>query len=167
MPKEKFETSTAREFIIADQFYKKYLKDQSTKNLNLLCATLCRPATSKAESIILEDNRIKLISRNHAEKTAWKFRFVPRWKKICLIAYFGACKKTIDDVYGPYLFHKSEDSGTKKSGSIDFGWNGFFMSIAESNIFGKFDQVVDTRLHTVLFYALKKVTEAEESNTKN
>lgn len=171
MAAPKLENATANEFVLADDYYQKFMESHQVKYLNLLCATLCRPSLTGSKAIELEDNRIPIVSRLQIERSAWKWKFIRMWKKFTIIAYFSACKLYIHNTYGPYLFSGSgESEGQAKSTGINFGWLGAFMTIAENGIFGSYEEVMRTRFHTLAYYMLKKnqdQKEAEAAAKKN
>lgn len=153
------EMATCMEFLIADDYYNKYFDTGDKKFLRYLIATICRRKGSGESFIETGDVRTPLISRAWIIKNSWMVRFMPRWQKSVVLAYFSGSKEYVHKLYKRWLF----DGGDKEpAGMVNFGWSGIFMSVAESGVFGNLEKVHRTNFHQVLQYCVKKKQDDEE-----
>lgn len=141
LPDDNFELGTAFQYALADDYYRKFHETKEDKYMYCLISTL------------LYDN-VPLTSKEYIEKRAMIFTKLTAIEKVVIMAYFGAVKNMIYDKFRRYLFTSDEDSSI--STSVDFGWWGRYMDIAESGVFGDIQGVYKTRFYDVVVYLIQK-----------
>lgn len=173
MCREMLDSSTIREFIIADEYLSAYVaamekgdKKESQKQLFLLLATVMRPANADhRETERINDKRVPLHGRTQVEHHAAILRrystSVLLKKKIYYAASIAAMtvlatKIFIHENYMPHL--SGDDEGG--SGGLNFGWNTIVMDLAENGAFGDIEQVYNSQLHDIMIFCIKKAQDA-------
>lgn len=162
LPAEKLWNASAIEFAIADEYYTQFADSKEPDKLLFLLATLARPEDpDKPRHKKLEDKRIPLMNREEAEERAQDLAGVdPAYIHIAFL-YFTGCKKWIHDTYGQYIFN--EDGESEKD---PLGWWGTFMRLAETGVFGDFDETVQKPIHNILQYLMKNSMDHERMKKK-
>ena len=78
-----------------------------------------------------------------------------------IIRYFGDC---LEQIYrnvaliSPTFWGKTE--GEAEAKGIDFGWDGIFLEVAKDQVFGTYNQVLESKFHDVMIYSIKKYEDA-------
>jgi hypothetical protein len=161
-PKPMLENASGYEFAVAEEIYPLIQGDTAEENLLKLTATICRPADpDKAAVIANEDIRIPLYNKEERDLIARDLQGLDPAVQHIAFLYFTACKEFIHELYGPFIFTGDSPDDVSKM----LGWYGTFFSIAETGIFGKLDQVFQTKLHTLLQYLMK--AKADTDRIKN
>lgn len=132
------ENMTAFEFERADNYIRKAL-DGNENAMWCLLAVLARldgkQATSKNE---INDRAVLLYGLDK--------RLVAY-----LLEFYSNCRDKIHRM-AKVLF----EDGDSKSGGLNLGWNGIFLSLAEENVFGSYQEVLETPIHDIIIYLLKR-----------
>ncbi len=151
LPKKGFGDGTAIEFAIADDYATKFAAENNEKYLRLLAATLARP---------LDKNkmRLPLISRDETEYRANnEFSELPIEICISILLYFTGAKVNISEWYGEFLFDEVEQKFSIATAHFpNFGWWSAYLQIAESHVFGNYEQVLQTNFHRICMYLIEK-----------
>jgi hypothetical protein len=164
LPKAKFENGTALEFALGDQFLDKFTKTGEESDLLNLVSVLAR---HQGKSIA---------SKEESEYIATNFKGLPIGISMSVLLYFVGIKEYIHKLYGELLFgDNDEDADTAAIAHFpNFGWWGSFLQIAESGVFGNYEQVLQTNFHRVVMFLIEKRKESErmkamydKQNTKN
>ena len=164
LPKEKFMNGSALEYPMADDFLSRFGEKGDEATLLLLVATISREAKTDATSIEKTgDVRTPLSSRGEIEARAARLKGLSVEAQTAVLLYFAGVRTYIHRIYAEYLFEQptenieGEIEVTSASGSgADFGWWGKYMEVAESQVFGNYDQVLQTNFHTICAYLVKK-----------
>ena len=189
MCREMLDSSTIREFIIADEYLTAYVAAlekgdaiESQKQLFYLLATVMRPANADPRvTERINDQRVPLHGRTQIEHHAAILR---RYSKSLLYKraiYYAASVAvmtvlaTKNFIHANYMPHLSGDGGEGSgSGGVNFGWNTIVMDIAENGAFGDIETVYNSQLHDVMIFCVKKAQDAaaqraamEASRNKN
>lgn len=168
LPGAKFATVSGREYMLLDQLYQKWKESDWTDALieSQMIALLLRP---RAEEKHASDARVPLQSQ--AQTESW-MKLIEKLKpsvRLTMLYFISANRKFIFDTYGHWLFqdssqkdqmHEGEDQEMQEpedDGGVNFGYMGMFMDIAEDGVFGTYEQVLDTSIHTLFAYQVKKV----------
>lgn len=164
-PSEQFETGTAIEYPIADAYYRDYLEHGNPDDLIKLTATLCRPRKrNEADIIKTGDPREILASRDEAEARAKQLTDLPEEVQMMTFLYFDRIKALIHSTYGDYLFKGSDDE--QDGGGLNFGWWSTYMDIAETGVFGNYEQVLQANFHTLCMFLAKRKSESDAREQK-
>lgn len=151
LPNAGFYNGTAIEFAIADDYATKFATTNDEKYLRLLAATVAHP---------LDDNDVRqpLTSREEAEKRADKeFAKLPIEICISVLLYFTGVKVKISEWYGEFLFDEVEQKFSIATAHFpNFGWWSAYLQIAESHVFGNYEQVLQTNFHRICMYLIEK-----------
>lgn len=171
---EKMETSTLREFILADEAYTHIVRTMADPHAEgaadvverqglILLAILARPLSGDlAQYIQTGDRRIPIESEYHAHILA--DRITRRDRDVYIhtaILYFTGVKQYIFDSYGPHIFGSHEDGNTSAD-AIDLGWHSHTAAVAQQGVFGHHvEEVVETNLHRFLLHLVDENQKAE------
>jgi hypothetical protein len=151
LPTANFENGTAVQFPLADKYLQDFTEKGEEEALLKLVASLCMAA--KNDKLIVE-------------KRAELLRGMPHETQIAVMLYFIGIKQFIADTYGEYLFDdegEEEDLAVRVSVSHfpNFGWWAAYLQIAESGVFGNYEQVLNTNFHRVIMYLIEKRKESK------
>lgn len=130
------------------------LKNKSA--INRLIACLCRPEKlcDKLSPDYNGDPREKF-NPELLEHYASLIQHLPVEFKCYFIKYFESCADYIVEQFRP-LFTPTHESSEAESNRPNFGWLGFIMALADTSVFGNFEQTQYTNIYTALAYRLKK-----------
>lgn len=163
-PKPSLENASGYEFAVAEEIYPLIKGDEAAENLLKLTATICRPANPDPAAVIAnEDIRIPLYNKEERDLIARDLEGLDPAIQHIAFLYFTACKEFIHELYGPFIF----TGDTPDDVSRMLGWYGTLFSIAETGIFGKLDQVYQTKLHTLLQYLMKAKADTDRIKNKS
>lgn len=146
-----FDNGTAVQFPLADKFLQAFTEKGEEENLLRLVAALC--VAAKNDEFIIE-------------KRAESLQGLPHETQIAVMLYFIGIKQFISDTYGEYLFdddEEEEDLAVRVSVAHfpNFGWWAAYLQIAESGVFGNYEQVLNTNFHKVIMYLIEKRKESK------
>lgn len=159
-PDPKFDNEAAIVYVIADEFYKEYVETNDPALLIKLLATLAREKNS-------EGRRVPIIDRKEVEQRALTLKKIDPVYPWMAFLYFTACKEFIHNFYGPYIFARPEENEGESGGDVvDFGWFGVFFKLAETNVFGKLDQVFQEDMHSICQYLMKNKIDSDREKSK-
>lgn len=158
LPKSKMSNVMCIEYWLADEYYMRFLEKKDETDLDKLCAVLMRPKSTNQEQILKrDDTRAALTGRREVEQRALKFAGLPQSVKLYVLAYFSGTKLYVSNTFGEYIFNQEENENGEGSGGADFGWYGAFQSVAENNIFGNLQSVInDTNFFDLCVYLVRK-----------
>jgi hypothetical protein len=158
LPKRLFEDGTAIEFAMADQFLDAFNKSGNETDLLKLVGSLATPLSKNAGS-----SRVVICNREEAEHRADVLRGIPMETAMAVLLYFVGTKAFISEQYGKFLFDDDEDDeqddAIVRSATAhfpNFGWWGAYLGIAESGVFGNYEQVLHTNFHRVAMFLIEK-----------
>jgi hypothetical protein len=126
---------TIQEYAEAEATLKKIGSTKAKQHLNKLCAILCKPAQAKFD-------------RAAINARANDFERLSETVKLYVFYLFINNKEKILDRYAEIF------SGEPDPDSI--GWTGTFFTLAESQVFGNVDGVVQRNVHEIFLYLLQK-----------
>lgn len=162
-PSDKLFNASANEYVIADEYYQKYIETQDTYQLQLLLATLVREIDKdKPTAERLEDPRIPFMYREEAEDRAQRLAGLEPAYQYAAFLQFTGSKKWIHDTYGRYIFSETEENADPDP----FGWWGVFFKLAETGVFGNLESTLQTSFHTICQYLMKNAMDAEREKKK-
>jgi hypothetical protein len=145
LPADDFDQGTALQFALGADYYKIYIEKQEDKDLHYLCSTL-----------LYTD--VPLCDKAEIEKRADMFAQLRPVEKMTILAYFAAIQEMIAEKFGQWLFRDDEGSAPA---SINFGWWGVYMDIAESGVFGDLRGVYQSRFYDIVVYLIQKKEQYE------
>lgn len=151
LPATNFDNGTAVQFPLADKFLQAFTEKGEEEDLLRLVASLCLAA--KNDEFIIE-------------KRAELLRGLPQETQVAVMLYFIGIKQFIADTYGEYLFDEEEEEEdllvrVSVSHFPNFGWWAAYLQIAESGVFGNYEQVLNTNFHKVIMYLIEKRKESK------
>lgn len=154
LPKQNLDDMVAAEFAFADLFLKQFVDSSEPKMLNLLVATLCRPAkpASAMQSPDWDGVAREKYNGAIAERRALEFAGLDIATKIVVLHHFIEQKRFVFDTYD--IFSKGGEGGS--GGGFDIGWVALIFELAEQAIFGDFDKVSFTNMNTLCLYLHNK-----------
>lgn len=168
-PKPKFENGSCLDFVLADGYYHKYSNTLDETHLLRLVATLCRPASAQKESARLSgDIRMPIRTKEEVEAIAQQLeRLDPVYRSVALLYWIGV-KEYINRTYwmlftGPNT-EQPEGAEPPATNGPKFGWWSKFMEVAESGLFGNYDQVLQKRLHLICMYLVDQQSKSERAS---
>lgn len=140
------------EYMVAFDFFRRYVDHKDVSDLNKLCAVLYRP---RRKGEINNDLRIDFNASECVRRAKWWCR-VPFEDRFIIYSWFAACDnffKTGEiEVDGQRISFQGlfKQSGGGELGVKDLGLTGVLMSVAEAGTFGTLENVNRTNLYTVL-----------------
>lgn len=160
---DKFADANNLEYAVADEKYTQCMqaKDQDTfiSALHELSCVLYRPRVTG------KDKKITYPAMRDRDDINTRLKTIANWPdKIHLssLYYFSNIKTYIDKLYGRWLFDDPQGDPEDKearpavSSGPKFGWWGTFLDIAETGVFGNFDQVLQQNFHNTCMYLVQK-----------
>lgn len=164
LPKAKFEDGVAIEFPMADRFLEAFTKTGEVADLMKLVGTLAREKMPTTP-IFKKSPRALLLSREDAENRAEILRGLPLETAMSVLLYFVGIKEYIAQNYGQFLFDEDEEDDVNIQSATahfpNFGWWSAYLQIAESGVFGNYEQVLQTNFHRVIMFLIEKRKEAK------
>jgi hypothetical protein len=158
LPKAKFEDGRAVEFPTADQYLDVFTKSGNESDLLKLVGTLAAPVDKKGK-------RIPILNKEDAEHRADLLRGLPSEISMSVLLYFVGVKQYISKTYGRFLFEPEDDEDDTPSVATahfpQFGWWGSYLGIAESGVFGNYEQVLRTNFHRIAMFLIEKRKESK------
>ncbi|TPE43988.1 hypothetical protein [Pontibacter mangrovi] len=154
LPKQNLDDMMAAEFAFADLFLKQFVDSSEPKMLDLLVATLCRPAKPAAAMQTPDWDGVEREKYNGAiaERRALEFAGLDIATKVVVLHHFIEQKRFVFDTYD--IFSKGGEGGS--GGGFDIGWVALIFELAEMGIFGDFDKVSFTNMNTLCLYLHNK-----------
>lgn len=140
------------EYMVAFDFFRRYVDNKDINDLNKLCAVLYRP---KRKGQIDNDIRVEFNASECVRGAKW-WSQIPFVDKFIIYSWFAACDnffKTGEiEVDGQRISFRElfKQSGGDELGVKDLGLTGVLMSVAEAGTFGTMENVNKTNLYTVL-----------------
>ena len=82
-----------------------------------------------------------------------------------VLLYFVGIKEYIAKNYGQFLFDEDDEDDVNIQSATahfpNFGWWSAYLQIAESGVFGNYEQVLQTNFHRVIMFLIEKRKEAK------
>lgn len=101
------------------------------------------------------------------------FNEVPLWQKQCIVIWFSFCVHclqqadiTINSIEVNLSSLFPTNSGSADPRTVNFGWTGVVMDIAETGVFGDAKETSQTSLYEILIYLLKKELDHKKASKK-
>lgn len=145
LPHDLFSDGTCYEYAKADEHLGRYLQNNDPKDLDLFFATLVRHKGQTSTT----DKQI--------EKKVKKIKGVTPKIKLVTACYFLSVKKYVYTTFERWLF----DGDPPRPGSVNLGWWGAFMRIAQMGVFGNLEKVHETFFFDVLAYMIQQKEDVE------
>lgn len=174
LPSDKLSNCSLIEYAFADKALTGILAlDNSPKNeakkleaITRIVAILCRPMRTDVDlqSPEYEGDPREKFSTPLVEHRVQIFKKLPLHIKQAVFLYFVAGRKWLHENF-KVLFDNREPNepetknipfGKTKLNAPDFGWMGVIFQLAESGVFGPFDQVKHFFLHTACYHMAQK-----------
>lgn len=159
LPRPKFENGTCLDFVLADGYFQAWMSTGDPAQLLRLVATLCRePRRDKREALTTGDERVPLRQKEEVEHRARRLDGLPPEITASVMLYFAGVKEYVARTYwvlfdSPNPTQNGEGEGdTERDRDGDgpkFGWWSVFLQVAETGIFGQYEEVLQRRLHLV------------------
>lgn len=167
VPKPDFSTITLGEFAIVDVYYRRFVRPKpSEKALDLLVATLCRPAGDPAswQDARWNGDQRQLFNSNTTEIAGYgPVASLPIAYKVMVLQLVSQALRNIQRAYR-IIFEKpgpeSDPPGVPLPESMP-SYVALIFDLAEQGIFGDFEKTSYTPIHTVLTYLRKKKLDAK------
>jgi len=153
---------------MADVYYRRFVRPKpSEKALDLLVATLCRPAGDPGlwKDPRWNGDRRQVFNTHHTELAAFgPIRSLPIGYKVMVLQLVSQALRTIHRSYR-VIFEKPDPDSTEfhvpRPESIP-GFVALIFDLAEQGIFGDFEKTSHTPIHTVLTYLKKKKLDSKD-----
>lgn len=161
LPRAQFKDGAAIEFPMADQFVMAFSKSGAESDLLKVVGSLATPVENG------QTKRQIIKSREDAEHRADILRGISIETAMAVLLYFLGIKQFIAEKYGDFLFDDEDDDDddalvrAAMAHFPNFGWWGSFLGIAESGVFGTYEQVLQTNFHRVVMFLIEKRKEAK------
>lgn len=159
LPGDNFRNGSLIEYIFADALLQHVIADDKVDEdiLNELVAVLCRPAKPfwfirKRVSEWNDGDPREKFNSSLIEKRKKKLSRLPIHYKIYVLRYFVGCKLHILETYEE-LFPKPKE-GAKASATSGSTWIELLKDIADTKLYGNYDETAYYNLHTILTNAL-------------
>lgn len=170
-PAEALFNMTFGEYMVAFDFFRRYVDHKDVNDLNKLCAVLYRP---KRSGKVDNDIRVEFNANECVRRAKW-WRRIPLEDKYIIYSWFSSCDnffKTGEiEVDGQRISFRGlfKQVGGNEFGERDLGLTGILLSVAESGTFGTLEDVNRTNLYTVLLKLYHWYLEHKqmEQKTKN
>lgn len=158
LPKENFGNVNLIEYSYATKFYRDLADKKDGTALNKIIAALCRPSKENLDmnSPNFDGDPREKFNPTLIDQRAELFDNLTPEFKAYFILYFNGCSEHIVKTF-KVLFE-----GDEKSKAPNFGWLGVIYGLADTGVFGNFEQTQFTNIYTALGYRLKKYYEAKE-----
>lgn len=155
LPDPVFDNLVGIEFVSAEFHFKQFAREKPVPGaLDALLATICRPAKKGLDETDPEwdgDKREKYNSKI-AERRALHFKKLPLPIKQLVLQFFIGADRAFHARYQE-LYKAPSGGGKGKQNS--FGTLGILDALAVEGVFGTFEQVCFTNVHTLFFHLLK------------
>jgi hypothetical protein len=154
LPKANFENGSCGEFALADGYYQEFIESRTEEALLNLVATLCRPAKKRRRNILSTgDIRIPMIRKEEVEARGRRLKGLPPHISMAVLLYFAGIKEFVASTYWMIFRPPSpaETPEVPERGPL-FGWWSKMMQVAETGLFGTYDEVAQKRLHLICMY---------------
>ena len=170
LPKPDFTTVVLIEFAMADIYYRRFVRPKpDQKALDLLVATLCRPAGDPGawQDPKWNGDKRQVFNSNTTEvAAAGALSGLPIAYKVMVLQLVSQAMRNIQRRY-KVIFESADPEGDQSaapSGESLPGYIALLFDLAESGIFGDFDKSSFIPIHTVLTYLKKKKIDAKNSD---
>jgi hypothetical protein len=155
LPDPVLENLVGIEYVSAEHHFKQFARDKPTPGaLDSLVATICRPVKKNLDESDPEwdgDKREKFNSKI-AERRAVEFKDLPLPTKQLVLQFYIGADRAFHERYKE--LYKAPGGG-KPGRPNSFGTLGILDALATEGVFGTFDQVCFTNVHTLFFHLLK------------
>lgn len=145
---------TFGEYMVAYDFYRRYMMDKGERDLNALCAVLYRPGGGRGGDDVRE-----VFDVNRCVGRARMFSRLSFEERFVILSWFSACdnyfKSGDIEVDGReislgVLFRQEDKAKDEEGGDPGLGLTGILMGVAENGAFGTIEEVKRTNLYTVM-----------------
>lgn len=156
LPGDDFKNVTGGEYAMLSDLYEEFKEDADSDVESRMIALTLRPAGDTDDPA--SDPRVRLKSSDQARAWLPIIRALPDSVRAYMTTLISANIAEVYDRYKDWLFTSS--SSEDESSGLNFGWWGLFMDVAQDGVFGNFDQVLATPMHTICMHQVRKVDEA-------
>lgn len=146
---------TFGEYMVASDFYRRYMMDKDERDLNALCAVLYRSKRSReVRDDIREDFNVHECTRRAGRFSGLSFE-----ERFVILSWFSACdnyfKSGNIEVDGreislAVLFRQEDKTREDDSGDPGLGLTGILLGVAENGAFGSIEDVKRANLYSVM-----------------
>lgn len=142
------------EYMVAYDFYRRYMMDHEEKDLNALCSMLYRPRRKK----IVGDDIREEFNVHECVRRAKDFGRLSFEERFVILSWFSACDNyfksgeiAVDgkEISLSALF-RQEDKEKEEGSDPGLGLTGILLGVAENGAFGTIEDVKKTNLYTVM-----------------
>ena len=145
---------TFGEYMVAYDFYRRYMTDKEERDLNALCAVLYRPKRKRG---VEDDCRIEF-NVHECVRRAGRFSRLSFEERFVILSWFSSCDNyfksgeiVVDgrEISLAALF-RQENKEREEDGEPGLGLTGILLGVAENGAFGTVEEVKRTNLYTVM-----------------
>lgn len=131
-------------------------KDNAEAHLNGLCAVMCRPLKPiwQRKSQRYDGYPRRRLNANLIDAQAKRFSKLPNWARMAALDYAEKAALFLRRAY-PDMFSSTGGDGAS------FGWPGMALSLAEAGTFGTEPEVMQTNIHKVCLYGVKRMRDQQ------
>jgi hypothetical protein len=148
LPEPYFDRMSAVEFTIASEYLKSYFDTKDAIFLCKLTSVLARP--------VLNGVRVPIEKRSDAEALEPLFADLPDGYALACFYYFRGCHAFAEETYHILYDAQNDDIQLIALKAIehapDFGLWGTLLSVAKTGVFGTYEQVLKTPMHSIFLY---------------
>jgi len=167
VPKPDFSTVVLAEFAMLD--IRRFVRPKpDEKSLDLLVATLCRPAGDPAswKDPKWNGDRRQLFNTNLTEQAAnGPLKSLPIAYKVMVLQLVSQAMRSLQRLYR-VIFEKfdPDEKSPAPGGEQIPGYISLMFELAESGVFGDFERTSYIPIHTIMVYLKKKKLDAKNSD---
>lgn len=146
---------TFGEYMVAYDFYRRYMMDKEERDLNALCAVLYRPKRKRG----VGDDCREEFNVHECVRRAGRFSRLSFEERFVILSWFSSCdnyfKSGEIEVDGRAIslgvLFRQEDKAVEGEGDDPgLGLTGILLGVAENGAFGTIEEVKRTNLYTVM-----------------
>jgi hypothetical protein len=168
LPADGMEFSPIIEYVMAEDALWRFMQDGDRIALSELFFTLCRPKNGQKRDANWSGDVRERYNAALVQQRA-KTVHVPGWSAYLLLMYFAGVKYNLNERY-PELFGSSPEISEQDPRGIGtlspaVGWLKVIKALAEKGIYGNYEDVCYTFMHTVMLN-LSFDMENQHTNTK-
>ncbi|MDN3688696.1 hypothetical protein [Cyclobacterium jeungdonense] len=162
---------TLWEYVKAEQYFTRYLKDRDEEWLNKLIAVLYRPRRRDYDPQVHEDPRVPLLDTTIPFR-ARQIARLPLPVRIAILMWFDGCRIQIIRMF-PFIFKKDETKNTdlmQKLGAKEKSGNWLDLMTGLSANMTQFTEIANTNLTialTDITFRIRQQKEAAKKSTTN
>jgi hypothetical protein len=171
LPDAKLANVTCGEWLFADDYYTKFLKNKDVTDLNRLISTLARQRDKDQDAGAKRDDfRVELHSRKQIELWTNDLVDLDDKVKLFVLAFFSGCKEWVYETYTGYIFEEEEALEEGQLPEVKtptmmqkMGWYGLYQKAAETAVFGDLENILKrVKFKDFCVYLMAKKAEFDE-----